>query len=142
MGLFQVAGSGSAGGGSGGHWPSTSRDPTRLDGPDQERCPAMRGARISRRACHAQAYRDGGSSCHAGRDALLERGAEADARGRAIARAQSRSVVKRLQILENGATFTLSKAFKDPGIQAGEKVRVSWDMSGKNKIAEAVKIMK
>ena len=44
-------------------------------------------------------------------------------------------------VLDNGSTFTLSKAFKDPGIQVGEKVRVSWDMSGKNKIAEAVKIM-
>jgi hypothetical protein len=45
-------------------------------------------------------------------------------------------------VLDDGSTFRLSKAFKDPGIQAGEKVRVSWDMSGKNKIAEAVKIMK
>ncbi|CDX31541.1 conserved hypothetical protein [Mesorhizobium sp. ORS 3359] len=45
-------------------------------------------------------------------------------------------------VLDDGSTFTLSKAFKDPGIQAGEKVRVSWDMSGKKKIAEAVKIMK
>ncbi|MDX8514223.1 DUF1344 domain-containing protein [Mesorhizobium captivum] len=45
-------------------------------------------------------------------------------------------------VLDNGSTFTLSKAFKDPGIKPGEKVRVSWDMSGKNKIAEAVKIMK
>ena len=26
-------------------------------------------------------------------------------------------------VLDNGSTFTLSKAFKDPGIQAGEKVR-------------------
>ncbi|TPI10855.1 DUF1344 domain-containing protein [Mesorhizobium sp. B4-1-3] len=45
-------------------------------------------------------------------------------------------------VLDDGSTFKLSKAFKDPGIQAGEKVRVSWDTSGKNKIAEAVKIMK
>ena len=45
-------------------------------------------------------------------------------------------------VLDNGSTFTLSKAFKDPGIQAGEKVRVSWDTSGGKKIAEAVKIMK
>ncbi|RWB59066.1 MAG: DUF1344 domain-containing protein [Mesorhizobium sp.] len=45
-------------------------------------------------------------------------------------------------VLDNGSTFTLSKAFKDPGIKSGEKVRVSRDMSGKNKIAEAVKIMK
>ncbi|WP_292074330.1 DUF1344 domain-containing protein [Mesorhizobium sp.] len=45
-------------------------------------------------------------------------------------------------VLDDGSTFTLSKAFKDPGIQAGEKVRVSWDMSGNKKIAEAAKIMK
>ena len=45
-------------------------------------------------------------------------------------------------VLDNGSTFTLSKAVKDPGIKPGEKVRVSWDMSGKNKVAEAVKIMK
>jgi len=45
-------------------------------------------------------------------------------------------------VLDDGSTFTLPKTFKDPGLKAGEKVRVSWDMSGKNKIAEAVRIMK
>ncbi len=45
-------------------------------------------------------------------------------------------------VLDDGSTFMLSKAFKDPGVKAGEKVRVSWDISGKNKIAEAVKIIK
>jgi hypothetical protein len=45
-------------------------------------------------------------------------------------------------MLDNGSTFTLSKTFKDPGVKAGEKVRVSWEMSGKNKVAESVKIMK
>ena len=45
-------------------------------------------------------------------------------------------------VLDDGSTFTLSKTFKDPGLKTGEKVRVSWDMSGKNKIAEAVKIEK
>ena len=45
-------------------------------------------------------------------------------------------------VLDDGSTFTLPKTFKDPGLKAGEKVRVSWDMSGKNKIAEAVKIVK
>jgi hypothetical protein len=45
-------------------------------------------------------------------------------------------------VLDDGSTFTLSKTFKDPGLKAGEKVRVSWDMSGKDKIAEAVKIVK
>lgn len=45
-------------------------------------------------------------------------------------------------VLADGSTFTLSKTFKNPGLKAGEKVSVSWDMSGKNKVAEAVKILK
>ncbi|WP_245491904.1 DUF1344 domain-containing protein [Mesorhizobium sp. M7A.F.Ca.AU.001.01.1.1] len=45
-------------------------------------------------------------------------------------------------VLDDGSSFTLPKTFKDPGLQVGEKVRVSWDMSGKKKIAEAVKIAK
>jgi Protein of unknown function (DUF1344) len=45
-------------------------------------------------------------------------------------------------VLEDGSSFTLSKSFKDPGLMAGEKVRVTWDTSGKNKIAEAVKVVK
>jgi hypothetical protein len=45
-------------------------------------------------------------------------------------------------VLDDGSTFTLPQTFKDPGLKAGEKVRVSWDMSGKNKVAESVKIEK
>nr|WP_246811342.1 DUF1344 domain-containing protein [Mesorhizobium sp. AA22] len=45
-------------------------------------------------------------------------------------------------VLDDGSAFTLPKAFKNPGLKAGEKVRVSWDMSGKHKIAEAVRIVK
>jgi hypothetical protein len=45
-------------------------------------------------------------------------------------------------VLDDGSSFTLPKTFKDPGLKVGEKVRVSWDMSGKNKVAEAVKIVK
>ncbi|MBZ9918413.1 MULTISPECIES: DUF1344 domain-containing protein [unclassified Mesorhizobium] len=45
-------------------------------------------------------------------------------------------------VLDNGSSFTLPRTFKDPGLKVGEKVRVSWDMSGKDKVAEAVKIMK
>jgi hypothetical protein len=45
-------------------------------------------------------------------------------------------------VLDDGSTFTLAKAFKDPGLKTGEKVTVSWDMSGKSKVAETVKIMK
>lgn len=45
-------------------------------------------------------------------------------------------------VLDDGSTFVLPKHFKDPGLKAGEKVSVMWDMSGKNKIAESVKLMK
>lgn len=45
-------------------------------------------------------------------------------------------------VLDNGSSFTLPSTFKDPGLKVGEKVRISWDTSGKNKIAESVKIMK
>jgi hypothetical protein len=45
-------------------------------------------------------------------------------------------------VLKDGATFQLAKNFKDPGLKVGEKVRVSWDTSGKHKIAESVMIMK
>ena len=41
-------------------------------------------------------------------------------------------------VLDNGSSFTLPNTFKDPGLKVGEKVRVSWDMSGKNKIAHEV----
>ncbi|RUW62032.1 DUF1344 domain-containing protein [Mesorhizobium sp. M7A.F.Ca.US.008.03.1.1] len=45
-------------------------------------------------------------------------------------------------VLDDGSSFTLPKTFKDPGLTVGEKVRVSWDMKGKNKVAEAVKVAK
>ncbi|MEI9408791.1 DUF1344 domain-containing protein [Mesorhizobium salmacidum] len=45
-------------------------------------------------------------------------------------------------VLDNGSSFTLPETFKDPGLKVGEKVRITWDMSGKNKVAEAVKIVK
>ena len=44
--------------------------------------------------------------------------------------------------LSDGATYALPKGFKDPGLKAGEKVSVSWDMMGKNKTAETVTIVK
>jgi len=45
-------------------------------------------------------------------------------------------------MLQDGSTFTLAKTFKDPGIKTGEKVRVSWEMSGKDKVAQSVRIEK
>ncbi|MEJ6783949.1 DUF1344 domain-containing protein [Aminobacter sp. Piv2-1] len=45
-------------------------------------------------------------------------------------------------VLDDGSTYVLSKKFKDPGLKAGEKVAVTWDTSGKDKVAEVVKILK
>ncbi|MET3794201.1 DUF1344 domain-containing protein [Aquamicrobium terrae] len=45
-------------------------------------------------------------------------------------------------VLQDGSTFQLAKTFKDPGLKVGEKVSVTWDMSGKNKIAESVTVTK
>lgn len=44
--------------------------------------------------------------------------------------------------LADGTTYALAKGFKDPGLKAGEKVSVSWDMTGKSRTAESVTIMK
>lgn len=44
--------------------------------------------------------------------------------------------------LADGTSFMLPKHFKNPGLKAGEKVSVMWDMSGKNKVAETVKLVK
>lgn len=44
--------------------------------------------------------------------------------------------------LADGSTYMLKKGFKDPGLKAGEKVTVSWDMNGSKKVAEKVTIAK
>ncbi|WP_274627964.1 DUF1344 domain-containing protein [Arvimicrobium flavum] len=44
--------------------------------------------------------------------------------------------------LADGSVYNLKKGFKDPGLKAGEKVQISWDMSGSKKIAEQVTISK
>ncbi len=44
--------------------------------------------------------------------------------------------------LNDGSTYMLSKTFKDPGLKAGDKVSVAWDMKNKHKTAEAVTISK
>lgn len=43
--------------------------------------------------------------------------------------------------LSDGTTYMLPKGFKDPGLKAGEKVSVTWDMVGKKHEAHAVKIL-
>ncbi len=44
--------------------------------------------------------------------------------------------------LADDSTYTLKKGVKAPALKAGEKVTVSWDMSGSKKIADKVTIAK
>jgi len=44
--------------------------------------------------------------------------------------------------LANGDTYMLPRTFKDPGLKAGERVSINWEMAGKHKTAEAVTIIK
>lgn len=44
--------------------------------------------------------------------------------------------------LADGSQYALPKGFKDPGIKSGEKVNVSWEMSGAKKMADSVTIVK
>jgi hypothetical protein len=44
--------------------------------------------------------------------------------------------------LADGTTYHLPKGFHDPGLKAGEKVAISFGMSGKNHEAKTVKILR
>jgi hypothetical protein len=44
--------------------------------------------------------------------------------------------------LADGSVYTLAKSIKDPGLKAGEKVNLAWEMSGKTRTAETVTIAK
>ena len=44
--------------------------------------------------------------------------------------------------LADGTIYQLPKGFHDPGLKAGEKVAISFDMSGKNHEAKTVKILR
>ncbi len=44
--------------------------------------------------------------------------------------------------LADGTTYMLPKTFKDPGLKAGEKVSINWEMKGSTKSADTVTIMK
>ncbi|MGD9916333.1 MAG: DUF1344 domain-containing protein [Rhizobiaceae bacterium] len=44
--------------------------------------------------------------------------------------------------LADGSAYSLPKGFKDPGLKAGEKVKVSWEQSGSKKMADSVTIVK
>lgn len=44
--------------------------------------------------------------------------------------------------LADGSVYMLPKTFKDPGLKAGEKVSINWQMTGSTKTADQVKIQK
>ena len=44
--------------------------------------------------------------------------------------------------LADGDTYVLPKAFKNPGLKAGEHVSIKWQMSGDKRDAESVTLMK
>ena len=44
--------------------------------------------------------------------------------------------------LSDGSTYMLPKTFKDPGLKAGEKVDLSWNQTGKDKVVDTVTITK
>lgn len=53
-----------------------------------------------------------------------------------------KSIDSKMLTLANGAEYMLPKGFKDPGLKAGRKVTVAWDMKGKNRMVEKVTIAK
>ncbi len=44
--------------------------------------------------------------------------------------------------LASGDTYVLPKTFKNPGLKAGERVSISWEMNGAKKTADSVTIVK
>lgn len=44
--------------------------------------------------------------------------------------------------LADGTTYMVPKTFKNPGLKAGERVSISWQLTGDVKNAESVKIIK
>jgi hypothetical protein len=44
--------------------------------------------------------------------------------------------------LADGSIYALPKGFKNPGLKTGERVSIAWDMTGKNRTAETVTILK
>ncbi|MEQ1943310.1 DUF1344 domain-containing protein [Mesorhizobium sp. VNQ89] len=44
--------------------------------------------------------------------------------------------------LADGSVYMLPKTFKDPGLKAGEKVSINWEMKGSTKAADQVMITK
>lgn len=44
--------------------------------------------------------------------------------------------------LADGTVYMLPKAFHDPGLKAGEKVTIEWEMKGSTRTADKVTIIK
>ena len=44
--------------------------------------------------------------------------------------------------LTDGSIYMLPKVFKNPGLKAGEKVSINWEMKGANKTVDQVMIVK
>ncbi len=55
---------------------------------------------------------------------------------------KSFDLAKHVLILDNGISYALPVAFKDPGLKVGEKVTVDWVMNGKIYQADTVMIAK
>ena len=53
---------------------------------------------------------------------------------------KSMDMAKHMLVLNNGISYTLPAAFKDPGLKVGEKVTVGWVLKGKIYEADTVVI--
>jgi hypothetical protein len=68
--------------------------------------------------------------------------------GAAFAATKSEGMIKSFDaksgslILSDGTTYMLPKGFKDPGLKAGEKVAVTWEMKHKMHEASTVTMVK
>lgn len=66
----------------------------------------------------------------------------------AFASQQATGTVKAIDLsaktltLTDGTTYTLPQGFKDPGIKAGERVQISWNMQGMAHEATMVTVVK
>ena len=55
---------------------------------------------------------------------------------------KSFDMAKHVVVLDNGVSYALPVAFKDPGLKVGEKITVGWVMNGKIYQADKVTIVK
>jgi Protein of unknown function (DUF1344) len=55
---------------------------------------------------------------------------------------KSMDMAKHTLVLDNGISYILPAAFKDPGLKVGEKVTIGWVLKGKAYDADTVVIAK